>query len=298
MILVVGSTGLVGSQITRSLLEEGKHVRILVRRGSPYGAHADAGAEPVIGDLKEPQSLAPALDGVDVVITTASAGSRGGADTPETVDLLGNRSLIDAAGRAGVRQLIVTSTIAADEASPEPVLRAKALTERYLRESGVPFTILASDTIGDLLLPLVVGGPALAGQPVTLVGEGRRRHSYIAARDFAAFAVAVVGRLDAVNRRLVIGGPEALSMRDVVAFYERALGRCIPLRTIAPGELLPNLPPVPGLTEVISGMAAALDTFDSELDVSQTARAFGVQPTPIADLVAGDVARAAAGATV
>jgi NADH dehydrogenase len=255
----------------------------------------DAGAEPVLGDLNDPPTLAPALDGVDTVITTATAGSRGGADTPESVDLAGNRSLLDAARQAGVRQFIFTSTIAADEASPVPILSAKAATEAYLQESGVPFTILASDTIADLLLPLVVGGPALAGQPVTLVGEGRRRHSFIAARDFAAFAVASMGHPHAINRRVVIGGPEALSLRDVTAIYERELGRALTVQTVASGELLPNLPPVPGLTEVISDVVAALDTFDSPIDMRETAGAFGVQLTPVAALVAEDVARAASG---
>jgi NADH dehydrogenase len=293
MILVVGSTGVVGGMIARTLLQQGRRVRILVRPGSNYGPLVDMGAEPIEGDLKEPSTLGPALQGVRTVVTTASAGSRSGADTPEAVDLEGNRSLIDAAGRAGVGQIVFTSSIAADEASPSPVLAAKAATEKYLHHSGVPSTILASDTIADLLLPLVVGGPAQADLPVTLVGEGRRQHSFIVARDFAAFAVACIGHPAAMTQRVVIGGPEALSFRDVVAMYEGALGHPIPVQSIAPGELLPNLPPVPGLAEVISGMAAALDAFDSPIDMSETARTFGVRLTRVEELVTQSLARAA-----
>ncbi|HXF62290.1 MAG TPA: SDR family oxidoreductase, partial [Caldilineaceae bacterium] len=212
MILVVGATGLVGDMIARSLLEQGQDVRILVRPGSNYRSLVDAGAKPVEGDLKEPASLVTACSGVETLITTATAGSRGGADTPQTVDLEGNRRLIDAARQAGVQQFIFISTIGADEASPVPLLRAKAQTEVYLRASGVPYTILAAATLMDLLLALVVGGPARAGQPVTLVGEGRRRHSFVAARDVAAFAVAAVGHLAALNRRIIVGGPEAISL--------------------------------------------------------------------------------------
>jgi uncharacterized protein YbjT (DUF2867 family) len=110
--------------------------------------------------------------------------------------------------------------------------------------------------------------------------------------------VASVGHPGAINRRVVIGGPEALSLRDVTTIYERALGRAIPVQTIPPGELLPNLPPVPGLTEVISQMAAALDMFDSPIDVGETARMFGVTLAPMAALVAEEVARATSRAVV
>src|SRR5688572_5996688 len=57
MILVVGATGMLGSVIARRLLEQQKEVRILVREGSEYRALAAAGAEPVIGDLKNRASL-------------------------------------------------------------------------------------------------------------------------------------------------------------------------------------------------------------------------------------------------
>ncbi len=294
MILVVGATGMVGGMIARGLLEQGRDVRILVRPGSNYRPLIEAGAQPAEGDLKDAASLAPALAGIDTVIATATAGSRGGADTPQAVDLEGNRHLIDAARQAGVRQFIFVSTIAAGEESPVPLLRAKAQTEAYLCASGLPHTILAAATFMDILLPLVVGGPARAGQLVTLVGEGRRRHGFVAARDVAAFAVAAIGHPAALDRRVIVGGPEAVSLRDVVSTYERALGHPIPVRTIAPGELLPNLPPVPGLTESISGLVAALETFDSPIDMVETARAFGVRLTPLEEFVQREAASAPA----
>src|SRR5262245_35932249 len=64
MILVVGATGFVGGMITRTLLQQARPVRILVRRGSDYQPFVDAGAEPSLGDLKDPTSLAAALHGI------------------------------------------------------------------------------------------------------------------------------------------------------------------------------------------------------------------------------------------
>jgi NADH dehydrogenase len=288
MILVVGSTGRVGGMITRTLLGQDRPLRILVRPQSNYQAFVAAGAEAALGDLKDPASLAVACRGVDTVVTTASAGERGGDDTPRTVDLEGNRNLIDAARAAGVRQFIFVSALIARPDLPVPVPRAKALTEAALRDSGLTYTIVAANGIADVMFPLVVGYPLGLGKPVTLVGEGRRRHGFIAARDVAAFAVAAVGHPSALNRRIEVGGPEALSWRDVVAAHERALGRPIPVQWIAPGELLPDLPPAPGLTELVSGLMAALETFDTPLDMSHLSRTFGVRPTTIDELLADE----------
>jgi uncharacterized protein YbjT (DUF2867 family) len=285
MILVVGSTGLVGGMITQMLLDQGRPLRLLVRPASDYRRFVTAGAETTLGDLKDPASLAAACRGIDTVITTASAGSRGGDDTAQTVDLEGNANLIEAARAAGVNQFIFVSALIARPDLPVPVPRAKALTEAALRESGLTYTIVAANGIADVMFPLVVGYPLSIGKPVTLVGEGRRRHSYIAARDVAAFATAAIDHPAALNRRIEVGGPDALSWRDVVAAYERALGRPIPVKWIPPGELLPDLPPAPGLTQLVSGLMAALETFDTPLDMTEVSRTFGMTPTTIDELL-------------
>jgi uncharacterized protein YbjT (DUF2867 family) len=289
MILVVGSTGLVGGMITRTLLAGTHSLRLLVRPGSDYGRFVEAGAEAMLGDLKDPASLVSACRGVDTVVTTASAGQRGGDDNPETVDLEGNRHLIEAARGAGVKQFVFVSTIAASADHPVPVPRAKAAAEAALRASGLSYTILAANCIADVMFPLVIAYPLGLGRPVTLVGEGRRRHTFIAARDVAAFAVAAVDHPSALNRRIVIGGPEAHSWRDVIAAYERASGRAIPVNWIAPGEMLPDLPPAPGLTELVSGLLTALEAFDTPLDMTSTASMFGVTPTTLDEFVANEL---------
>src|SRR5262245_19012112 len=132
MILVVGATGLVGGLITRRLLARGQPVRILVRAHSSYQSLEQAGARPVLGDLKDRASLDAACAEVDVVITTANAVQRGGADTLQTVDIEGNRNLIDAAQAAGVKQFIFVSALGVDIDSPVPIFHAKARSEAHL----------------------------------------------------------------------------------------------------------------------------------------------------------------------
>jgi uncharacterized protein YbjT (DUF2867 family) len=287
MILVVGATGRLGGMIAQRLLAAGKEVRILVRHDSPSQELAkqglatpaqsliDAGAEPVYGDLKDRASLDAACQGIETLLTTANSALRGGEDNVETVDLKGNRSLIDAARAAGVKQLIFTSALVADKDSPVPFLQAKALSEERLCASGLGFTILAPNTFMEVWVGSIVGMPLQRGQPVTLVGKARCKHSFVSMGDVAAFAVAAVDNPAALNQRLAIGGPEAVSWRDVVAACGRALGRELPVQFVAPGE------PMPGQREEVSALMAAMESYESVIDMAEAARTFGVELTPL-----------------
>jgi uncharacterized protein YbjT (DUF2867 family) len=257
MILVVGATGMVGGMILDGLLDQGRRVRALVR--SPHSAETlqARGAETVLGDLKDRASLDRACAGVDVVITTANSASRGGEDNPQTVEEQGNHNLIDAARAAGVRQFVFTSALGADPSSPVPFLRGKAIAEQYLKDSGLDYTILMPNLFMEIWCPNIVGQALLAGRPVTLIGQGTRKHSMISAADVAAFAVAAAGNERARNRVLVLGGPQPVTWHDVVAAYERAVGHPIEIRYLPTGEALPGYP------DFISGFMNLLEGQDS-----------------------------------
>jgi NADH dehydrogenase len=295
MILVVGGTGIVGGMITRQLLEQGKDVRILVRHNSPSAQLAkegratsaeeliEAGAQPVYGDLRDRASLDAAVEGVETVISTANSAGRGGEDNPQSVDLEGNRNLIEAARDAGVEHLIFVSAFGADPDHPVPFMQAKGQSEASLRESGIEYTILAPTPFMEIWAAVVVGMPALQDQPVTLVGEGRRRHSFISNRDVAALTVAVVDYSAARNQYLAIGGPEPLTWRDVVATYERVLGRPISVQFVAMGEPVPLPDPMPWIL-------AGMETYDSTIEMDEVARTFDVPLTRLETFVREQVA--------
>jgi NADH dehydrogenase len=287
MILVVGATGSLGGRIARGLLERGETLRALVRAGRDATPLEAAGASVVTGDLTDEASLRAACEGVDTVVTTANSARRGGADTVDRVDRSGTASLIDAARAVGVRRFVYTSVLGVSAESPVPFLSAKGENEARLRGSGLEWTILAPNAFQESWPARVVGAPALSGGPVTLVGEGRKRHTFVSEADVAAFAIAVVGHAAAANRHLPIGGPEALTWRDVVSVYERVLGRAVAVRFVAPGE------PVPGIPPAVQPLLAAQDTYETVIDTRALAAEFGVRLTALEEVARRQVAETA-----
>ena len=281
MILIVGATGTLGGMVTRRLLERKKDVRVLVREGSDYESLVQAGARPVVGDLKDRASLDRAVKGVETVLTTANSASRGGGDTVETVEIEGNRRLIDAARGGGVRRVVFTSAMGAGVDSPVPFLRGKGLAEEHLEASGVDYTILSPNIFMEIWFGMIIGMPLQSGQPVTVIGEGNRRHSFVSIGDVAAFAAAAVDHPAARNQQIFIGGPEPLSWNEVARRAGAVLARELPVRHVPPGE------PLPGLPDVVTGLMAGMDHYDSPVDMAQTAATFGVHLTPADDVLRG-----------
>ena len=284
MVLLVGATGRLGSRIARELLSKRTPLRALCRPGSGYGALRRMGAEIVFGDLREPASLAAACAGVDTVVTTANTAHRGGDDTVDSVDLQGTTDLIDAATNAGVRHFIFMSALAAVPESPVPLMAAKEKNEAYLRGRDMAWTILAPNLFMESWATPIVAQPVLAGDPVIIIGEGRARHTFIAEHDVAAFAVAVVNNPAAVNRRLLIGGPQALSWRDVIATYEKVMNRTIDVQFQQPGHV------VGMLATAVQPLLAAMDHEETAFDTSVLAKEFGVPQTPLEPWVRASLA--------
>ena len=291
MILVVGATGVLGGNIAQKLLAQGKEVRVLLRHNSPSEALVPlglatsaqaliaAGGQPVYGDLRDRASLDAAVAGVQTVVTTANSAMRGGEDNVENVDLNGNRNLVEAAAAAGVEHFVFVSANVADPESPIPLLRAKGQTELLLQSSGMDYTILAPHAFVEVWVGMVVGGPLQAGLPITLVGEGRGKNSFVSSEDVAAYAVAAVDKPGARNRRFEIGGPRAVSWREVVATAEQVVGRELPLQFVAVGE------PVPGIDARVLPLLINLEIRDAVVDMSETAGILGLEPTPLATVL-------------
>lgn len=227
MILVVGSTGLVGGEIAHRLCARGHTVRALVRDGSDpviVAHHRQVGIDTVTGDLKEPPSIAAACRGVHTVISTASATrTRQEGDTVESVDGQGQLDLIEAARAAGVEHFILVS-VAGIYGAADPVTAAKRAAEERLRESGMRYTILRPAAFMEVWLSPALGFD-YPNARATIYGTGEQRISFVSLMDVAEYAVLSVNRPAVRDLAIEIGGPAAVSPNEVVRIFEQATGR-------------------------------------------------------------------------
>jgi len=291
MILVVGATGSLGGRITRGLLAQGKAVRILARnnpisaelakqgRANTVASLVGAGAQAVYGDLKDRASLDAAVAGIDTVITTATTTQRGGDDTLPAVDLQGSFNLIDAARAAGVKRFIYTSAIGAVQGHPVSLFDIKGTCEAVLVRSGLEYTILQPAIFMEIWIGIVVGIPLMMQQPVTLIGRGDHHQNFISEADVAAFAIATVDNPRAANQRIVLGGPASYTWTEIVEAVGRALGAPLAVNYLPPGSEPPLLPP--GIGTLLN----AMETFETFVDMSETAPAYGVKLTTLDEFI-------------
>lgn len=238
MILVVGSTGFLGSEICRRLTSQGKTVRGLVRATSNpdrVSALKSWGVETVLGDLRDPTSLAEACQGVETVITTASTTfSRQPGDSIPVTDQQGQLDLVKAARQAGVSQFIMVSIPQKMEACP--LTTAKRTVEKAIQESGMTYTILCPCIFMEVWL-----GPALgfdySNAKATIYGDGHSLNQFISLGDVAQYAVESVSNPAARNQVIELGQVQATSVLEVVHTFEKIAGKSFDLQFVPEAAL-------------------------------------------------------------
>ena len=237
MVLVVGSTGMVGSEICRRLMRQGERVRALVRPTSSSEKVASlrgCGVEVFVGDLKDTGSLADACRGVDAVISTASSTlSRQVGGSIESVDDAGQLHLVDAAKAADVSRFVFVS-FRRQSAISFPLAEAKARVERAIAE--LDFTTIQASWFMEVWLSPALGFDYL-GASARIYGPGTNPVSWVSFLDVAEMCVLALRHAAAERRTIEFGGPSALSPLEVIARFEKIGGKSFKLEHI-PAETL------------------------------------------------------------
>jgi uncharacterized protein YbjT (DUF2867 family) len=230
--LVLGATGQQGGATARALAADGWHVRALVRDKQSSKAQdlASLGVELVFGDFQDPASIEMSMNGIHGVFSVlpSSADAKYGISDDDEVRF--GIAAIDAAKRAGVQHLVYSSTIGA---SPDIGLghyESKWHIEQYLRQSGVPFSIVRPAPFMELLLYPHFG---LRQGVVTFFGAPDRVVQFIAVQDIGAIAAKL---LVDPSRHLGVTidiASDALSGNDIAAKISQATARQVPYMQVS-----------------------------------------------------------------
>lgn len=285
MVLVAGSTGMLGGEIVRQLRAQGKPVRALVRKTSDPQKVAQLrslGAKIVEGDLTDAESLVLACRDIDTVITTVTTTlSQTPGDTIPSVDHAGQLNLVDAAADAGVSHFIYTS-FSGNIDGDFPLNNTKRALEQRVIASGMPYTILRPSYFMEIWLSPIVGFDYL-NATATIYGEGKKPISWISLVDVAKFAVMTVDSPTARNTILELGGLDKPSPNEVVKIFEEQAGRPFEL-TYVPREALEaqKAGTDDPLQQSFAGLMISYTNGDL-IDMEETLRQFPVSTTTVRD---------------
>jgi dihydroflavonol-4-reductase len=260
--LVTGATGFLGSAVVRQLLARGDAVRVLARMGSDRRNLTGLDVEIIEGDLDRPETLPPAVKGIDALYHVAADYRLWVRDEAAMLrtNVEGSRALIRAAAGAGASRIVYTSSVAAlgvhkdgtasNEESPVSLAdmvgiykRSKFLAEEAVRalvaQEKAPVVIVNPSTpIGPRdIKPTPTGRiivEAASGKMPAFVDTGLN----IAHVDDVAAGHVLAHDHGQIGERYILGG-EDMALKDILAIICTAAGRKPPTVELPVAAVMP-----------------------------------------------------------
>jgi UDP-glucose 4-epimerase len=247
-VLVTGGSGFIGSHVVDKLRDAGHTPLIYDLNASPH--HGEGEIKTVIGDLHDTEALAAAMEGCSAAIHLAAAADVGiVAEHPvasEDVNARGTLCVLEAARKAKLPRVVYGSTIwvygesgegIVDEESalgmPKHLYTASKLAgemycSSYAELYDVPFTILrfgipyGPRARPAAVIPIFVR-KALAGEPLTIAGDGMQTRRFVYVEDLAEGIVA--GLADCADGRIYnLAGTETVTIKELAETVGEVVG--------------------------------------------------------------------------
>ncbi|HTX47077.1 MAG TPA: NAD-dependent epimerase/dehydratase family protein [Solirubrobacteraceae bacterium] len=260
-VLITGGSGFIGSHVVDRLREHGVTPRIFDLMSSPH--HAPGEVETVLGSLLDPEALRLAMAGCHAVIHLAAvADVKDVYEEPayaEDINTRGTLNVLDAARRSGIERVVYGSTTwvysdcredSVDEdttiAAPSHLYTATKLAGEtycvaYRKLYGIPYTILrfgipyGPRARAGAVVPIFVN-KALAGEPLTVAGDGLQFRKFVYVEDLAEGIVLGLKPI-AVDRIYNLDGSERVTILDIARAVSNAVGDVEIIHTEArPGD--------------------------------------------------------------
>lgn len=287
-VAVTGANGFVGRHVVARLLLGGHVVRALIsERPGAEAELPESGRGKVDvrrADVRKPESLGGAFDGIDAVIHTVAVPTERKQKFAE-VNVAGVAHVVAEARRAGVGRIVHMGALGADPASPYPYLRSKGEGEALVIGSGIAHVVLQPSLLfgeGDDFFPRLAFSLIFPVVPVP--GDGKARFQPIHVDDMAQALVAAVERRE-ISGVYEIGGAEPVTYDEMLAETMRGTGKRratvhVPVPLMKPPAVVMGLvmadPPV---------TVAQLDLLavDNTPRLNALESVFGVHPRPFKD---------------
>lgn len=230
LVTLIGGGGFLGRYIAQELLSAGARVRIAQRDPrtawflKPLGGLGQTQFAAV--DVRKPDTVSRVVQGSDAVVNLAGILS----GNFQGVHVTGSRNIAEAAAAAGVPALVHVSAIGADPESSSAYGRSKGEGEAAVRAAFPAATILR---------PSIMFGPEdhfvnrfagmIASAPFVPVLRAEAKFQPVYVRDVARAAATVLARQDAGHdaggAMFELGGPDILSMGQLIRWIAKAIGR-------------------------------------------------------------------------
>jgi len=291
MILVAGGTGFVGGGIVHELARRGKTVAVLTRNAAKAANRfPDIEVEYREGDVRDPASLTAAVQGAEVVIgcvqfpNSPIENPRRGHTFEET-DAAGTERLVEAAKAAGVQRYIYVSGAGAAADAKYHWFRAKWRAETAVKDSGITYVIFRPSWVygpeDRSLNRFLTMSRFLPFVPIIGVGS-RQRLQPLFIDDLGRAVAEAVDNRAADNRVFEIGGPEVLTMKEIIRTGLEVLDRRrfllpVPKALMKAQATLLRFLPGPPLTPD----AVDFITMDGLGDSSELVETLGLRLTPL-----------------
>jgi uncharacterized protein YbjT (DUF2867 family) len=219
--LITGATGDVGSRVVERLLLCGDRPRVFVREEKKVRSRFGDRVDVFVGDLSDPASLRPALEGVDTLFLVNT-----GPQIPAQ-----DEGAAKVAKAAGVQHLVKLSSMDVEQGLAIGAWHERG--EAAIRANGIPFTFVRPT---GFMSNLLAWAPSIRAEGVVRSSTGAGRRAFIHSDDIAAIATKALTTSEHDGDSLPITGPEALSFAEVTAKLGAAIGRRLTFQAISDEE--------------------------------------------------------------
>lgn len=231
-ILVTGATGYIGSRLVPELLARGYSVRCLARDPKKLSARGWDGVEIAAGDVLRPETLPPALAGIDVAYYLVHS-MQGDPRSFAEKDREAARAFAAAAAECGVRRIVYLGGLGSGEELSEH-LRSRQETGDVLREGSVGVTELrAAIIVGSGSASFEIIRDLARKLPLMICPRWvNSRCEPIAVRDVLGYLVSLLDEPATAGGVFEIGGGEVFTYADLMRICAEEMGRRVRILTV------------------------------------------------------------------